>query len=207
MSEDFDPAEALALLQVQEDRVRVAFDTRLHEQLGAWGVALLVGLGGIWLQVRGQEPYVGPGAASGILFSVLLAAAAAVTAWRTQQATAGIAGASSWQGGLYGAGWALGFVGYFAILGAIARADAPPPAIGVFATCGPLLITGLMYLFGAALWGVRPMAALGAWLVLVASGAGFAGPVGAVLVGAVLGGGGLLVAASWLLMARRRAMT
>ena len=60
---------------------------------------------------------------------------------------------------------------------------------------------------GAALWGVRPMAALGAWLVLVASGAGFAGPVGAVLVGAVLGGGGLLVAASWLLMARRRATT
>lgn len=53
----FDAAAALALLTSQERRVRSALDVRLHESLLAWGLALGVGLGVIWWQVRDQRPY------------------------------------------------------------------------------------------------------------------------------------------------------
>lgn len=201
--EEFDPADALRLLADQEAKVRAALDVRLHEQFAAWGLAWVFGLGVIWLQVRRQEPYAGPTAATAAFFGILLLIAGALTAVRTRQATAGISGSSDWQGSLYGVGWGLGFLAHFALAGALVRAGAPATAMGVQGVVGSLVVVGLMYLFGAAVWGVRPMAVLGAWLLIVAAGAGFAGPVTAALIGAVLGGGGFLAAAGWLTVSRR----
>lgn len=121
----FDAAEAAWLLEAQARTVRAALDVRLPEQLAAWGVAWLVGLGAMWLEVRAQHPYLS------------------------------------------------------------------------------LLVAGLMYLFGAALWGVRPMAVLGGWLLVLTAGVGVAGPVAATLLGAVLGGGAFLATAGWLWVGRR----
>lgn len=198
-----DPADALRLLDDQERSVRRALDVRLHEQLAAWGVAWLVGLGLIWWQVRGQRPYAGPTALGGVVFGVLLVLAGAVTGWRTWQATSGIGGDAGWQGTIFGAAWGLGFLAHFGVIGALGRAGAGPEVIGILSVTGSLLIVGLMYLFGAASWGVRPMAALGGWLVLLASAVGFAGPVGATLLAALLGGGAFLLTAGWLWLGRR----
>lgn len=166
-------------------------------------VAAAIGIGVIWLQERRQEPYAGPTAATAAFFGILLVLAGALTAVRTRQATAGISGSSDWQGSIYGFGWGLGFLAHFALAGALVRAGAPATAMGVQGVVGSLVVVGLMYLFGAAVWGVRPMAVLGAWLLIVAAGAGLAGPVTAALIGAVLGGGGFLAAAGWLTVTRR----
>lgn len=197
----FDPAEAMALLGHEERRVRAALDPGLPLTFLAWGVAWLVGFGGIWWQVRGQEPYTGPQGVTAILFAVLLTAAAIFTGWRTQRAVAGIGGKSARRGHLFGAGWFAGFLALFAILGALSRLGATADVMGVLGVCGPLLVVGLMYLFGAACFGSQPMAGLGSWMLALAAGLGFAGPVTAAGLAALLAGGGFLLTA---LVATRR---
>lgn len=205
MSDDrFDPAEARWLLGAQERTVRQALDVRLPEQLASWGLAWFVGLGAIWLQVRGQQPYVGPGPAAAIVFAALLALVGVVTGRLTWSATSGIGGNAGRQGSLYGAGWGLGFAALWGLLGALGNAGATPGVLGILGVTGALLVVGLMYLFGAALWGVRPMGALGCWLLVLAAGVGFAGPVTASLAGSVLGGGAFLATAAWLRAVRSR---
>ena len=195
---DFDPAVAMALLTEQQRRIRSAFDVRLHESLAAWGLAWLVGPGGVWLQVRNQHPYEGPRGLTAAAFAGLLLLAGAHTAWRTVQATRGIGGPAGWRGAVYGARWGGGFLVLFSMLSAFARAGAPHEVTGTLGTCDALLVVGLMYLCGAALWGVRPMAALGGWLLALAVVAAFSFPVTAALLAAVLGGGGFLITAGWL---------
>lgn len=198
----FDAAAALAVITSQERRVRAALDVRLHESLLAWGLALGVGLGVIWWQVRDQRPYAGPPGWALALLGVLLIAAMALTGIRTAQASAGVGGDADWRGRVFGLGWGLGFLAHFALIGALGRAGAEPEVLGIFSTCGSLAVAGLMYLFGAAAWGSRPMAVLGAWLLLVAASAGFAGPVGAAGLAALLAGSGFVVVAGWLIAQR-----
>jgi len=200
----FAPAAAMELIAAQERRTRTSFDGHLDQVLAAWGVAWLFGLGALWFQVRGQSPYAGPQGWAPIVFASLLAAAASLTAWRTVQTTRGVGGDSGYRGMLYGYGWLLGFAAYFGIMGALAGAGASPAVLGVFGVVGPLLVTGLQYLVGAAILGARPMAALGGWLIVLAASIGFAGPVTALVLGAVLGGGGFLATAAWVTLRRRR---
>ena len=119
-------------------------------------------------------------------------------------------------------GWLLGWLAFLAspsyrrrflanaalagvgLLGALGNAGATPGVLGILGVTGALLVVGLMYLFGAALWGVRPMGALGCWLLVLAAGVGFAGPVTATLAGSVLGGGAFLATAAWLRAVRSR---
>ena len=42
------------------------------------------------------------------------------------------------------------------------------------------------------------------WLIVLAASIGFAGPVTALVLGAVLGGGGFLATAAWVTLRRRR---
>lgn len=201
----FDPMQALRVADEQARRVRASLDVRLHEQFAVWGLAWLVGLGLMWLEIRTQSPYAGPTARSGVPFGVLLLIAGAFTGLRIRQATVGLGGADEdWRGAMTGLGWGLGFLGYFGLSGALARAGAEPAILGIVGVVVPLLVVGLNYIFGAAVWGARPMGALGAWMLVLAAAAGFTGPVTATLLGAVLGGGAFLVAAAWLWLGRRR---
>jgi hypothetical protein len=70
--------------------------------------------------------------------------------------------------------------------------------MGIAGAAGPLLVTGLIYVAAAAISLDRTMFALGGWLLAVAAAAGWAGPVGALAVGALAGGGGFLAAAAFL---------
>ena len=196
-----DPAAALALLESQERRVRAALDPGLALTFLTWGMAWLVGFGSIWWQVREQSPYLGPQGAVAGLFAVLLTAAAIFTGWRTQRAVAGIGGESARRGRLYGLAWLAGPLALFATFAALGRAGAAAPVLGVLGACGPLLVVGLMYLFGAACFGSRPMGVLGAWLLVLAACIGFTGPVIAAGLAALLAGGGFLVTAA--VVARR----
>jgi len=70
--------------------------------------------------------------------------------------------------------------------------------MGVIGAVGPLLVTGLIYVTAAAMWVDWTMLALGGWLLAVAAAGGWAGPVDALAVDALAGGGGFLAAAAFL---------
>ncbi len=194
-ADEIDPATAAALLDRTRREVSGQLQISLPALYAAWGVAWFVGLGAMWLSVRGQSPYVGPPAWAAVLLAVLLILAAVVTAVVVGRATRGISGASEVQGRYYGWSWAIGFVMLFSIEGALAQHGAGDEAMGLIGAGGPLLVTSLLYLSGAAIWRQPSMLLLGAWLALVVSAGVWAGPVTLLLVSALGGGGAFLVAA------------
>ncbi len=84
----------------------------------------------------------------------------------------------------------------FGLEGALARAGASRAVIGVFEAAAPILVAGLIYLAGSALRLNWPLSGLGIWLVAVAAGGAFAGPVGVWAVGALAGGLAFLLMAA-----------
>ena len=84
--------------------------------------------------------------------------------------------------------------GDFAREGALFRAGASRPVIGVFEAAAPILVAGLFYLASSALWLDWPVSGLGIWLVAVAAGAA-SPPVGVWAVGALAGGPAFLLMA------------
>ncbi|HRC18413.1 MAG TPA: hypothetical protein PLV11_09065, partial [Phycicoccus elongatus] len=75
---------------------------------------------------------------------------------------------------------------------------ATPEQLSLLSTCGALVVTGVMYAATAATWGTRPALWLGVWLVVVGAVGAFAGPLWALGLGAVAGGGALLAVGLWL---------
>jgi hypothetical protein len=194
-NETMDPAAAATLIRQTQTHSVHALKVRTPPLYAVWGTAWLLGLGGMWLSVRDQQPYHGPSGTATATLGVLLFAAAAVTAIIVVRAAKGVGGASAMQGQIYGLSWPIGFASLFAIQGALARQDASDEVLGVLGAAGPILVTALIYLVGAAIWREWSMFYLGAWLALVAGAGAWTGPVNLLLVGAIAGGGGFLVAA------------
>jgi hypothetical protein len=201
--DDFDPSAAAALLRQTTHRVRRSIAVRTPVVYAGWGVAWLVGLGGMWLSVRGQRPYRGPATAPTVVLGVLLAAALAFTMVVVIRATRGISGQSEAQGRVFGLAWLAGFVVVFALMGALGRLGADPAVLGTVGGAGPMLVTSLVYLVGAAAWLDRAMLAMGLWLAVVTAVGVYTGPVTLLLIAATAGGGGFLLTAGFLLWRRR----
>lgn len=203
MSDEFDPREALGMIDAEGRRTRAALDVRLPWQLTAWGLAWLIGFGVMWLDVRGQSPYRGPGVASGLTFGILMLAAMTVTAMVIARGTAGLGGRAQRAGSRVGLAWGLGWAGYFCFAGSLIRIGLSPEALAVLFSGGSMFLTGLIYLISGAVWDDPVQTRLGIWLIPVAVVGSFLGPVGVLVVGALAGGGGFLVAA-WAAHGRRR---
>lgn len=195
-NETMDPAAAATLMRQTRTHSLHALTVRTPLLYAAWGTAWLLGLGGMWLSVRGQEPYRGPSVAASVALGVLLFAAAVVTAIVVVRAASGVDGVSTMQGQIYGLSGPIGFASYFAIQGALAELDASDKVLGVLGAAGPIFVTALIYLVGAAVWREWSMFVLGAWLALVAGVGAWTGPVNLLLIGAIAGGGGFLLAAA-----------
>jgi hypothetical protein len=199
--EHLDPQAAAELLRRTTDHTIASFDVRTEVMYACWGLTWLVGLGVMWLSVRNQQPYHGPSAASYGCLGVLIAVSVAVTGWLAR-ATRGIEGPSAVQGRMFGAAWPIGFAAFFALQAALAAHNASPVVLGIVGSAIPFLVTGTIYLMGAAIWQDRPMFALGVWLIGTAAVGAWTGPVGILLVEALAGGGASLALAGYL--ARRR---
>ncbi|HEY7433278.1 MAG TPA: hypothetical protein VH641_21370 [Streptosporangiaceae bacterium] len=202
--EMLDARTAAALVEQTQRRTRDLLEIKLPVVYAAWGIAWLLGLGAMWLSVRGQRPYRGPSAASSVILTVLLVAAVVITISVVTRATRGVGGVSAMQRRIYGLSWPVGFAALFALDGAVAHRGASPQVMGVLSAAGPQLITGLIYLLAAAIWLDWPMGALGIWLAALAGAGAWAGPVGVLLIGAIGGGGGFLVTAA--VTSRRRGL-
>jgi hypothetical protein len=202
--DDFDSTAAAALLQRTTEATRRSMDIRSPLLYGGWGVAWLVGLGAMWLSVRGQNPYQGPSSAASILLGVLGVGALAITITTVVRASRGVHGVSEVQGRIFGISWAVGFTVYYVMAGALGAQGASAAVLGLVGATGPLLVTGLIYLLGAAIWRDWAMFTMGCWLAVVASVGVWTGPVTVLLVNAVAGGGGFLAMAGYLLSRGRR---
>ena len=177
---------------------------RVPQLYAAWGIAWLIGIGAMWLSVLGQHPYAGPTAATAILLGVLLVAAIVVTMVYVGRATRGVSGRSAVQGRMFGLAWPIGYGAYYTMEAALAHDGAGAELAGLVGAAGPLLVTGMVYLVGAAIWRDWPMFAMGAWLAVVVAVGVWTGPVTVLLVDAVAGGGGFLVMAGYLVVRGRR---
>jgi hypothetical protein len=200
MSDDqvLDPRTAAALIKQAQDHARGELAIKQPRLYAAWGAAWLIGLGAMWLSVRGQHPYRGPAGWSVAILAAAIVAAVAVTMTTVNQATRGIGGGSARQGIIYGLSWPAGYAALFLIEGALSHAGASGVVLGVIGAVGPLLVTGLIYAVAAAIWLDWVMFGFGIWLLAVAAAGGWAGPAGALAVGALAGGGGFLATAVFL---------
>jgi hypothetical protein len=199
-----DPREAAALMAATHEQARSALAIRLPLVYLPWGAAWLIGLGAMWLSVRGQRPYQGPSGAAVAVLAVLLLAAVGVTMIVVTRATRGVSGPSAVAGRIYGLSWPIGFAALFLIEGALGHHGASARVLGIVGGAGPILVTGLIYVLAAGIWLDWSMFGLGVWLAAVAAAGAWAGPVGVLLIGALAGGGGFLAMAGFLAVRHRR---
>jgi hypothetical protein len=191
-----DVQEAAVIMQEAGERAQREFRPSHRASFIAWGVILLLGYGTMWLNVRGQHPFhgVNPGAFAAV---TLLASGSALAVVAQSRAESGVSGASALRRRIHFLSLIAGLAGMFVLEGALYRAGASRAVIGIFEAATPILVAGLFYLAGSAVRLDWAMCALGVWLVAVAAGGAFAGPVGIWAVGSLAGGLAFLLAGAF----------
>ena len=191
-----DVQEAALIMQEAGDRARHEFRLSHRASFTFWGVVLLCGYGSMWLTLRGQRPFHGPNPGAFAAVTLLASGAALATVAQARSET-GVGGVSAVRRRIHFLSLIAGLAGMFALEGALYRAGASRTVITVFEAAAPILVAGLFYLASSALWLDWPVSGLGLWLVAVAAGGAFAGPVGIWAVGSLAGGLAFLLVAAF----------
>jgi hypothetical protein len=193
------PAESLALIEQQQGRVERTLGPNIILLYGTWGAAWFLGFAMLYLAYRGGMPLV----VGGLVFAGLQLAAIVVTGVHIARATRGVRGVSSEVGAMYGWGWLLGFGCVGAIITGLVRVGITEEQSALLNPALSLLVVGLLYLGGGALWRDRVQYGLGVWILATDAVSMFAGVPGNYLVLSIAGGGGFLLAAAWFAVRRR----
>jgi hypothetical protein len=171
------PSAAAALFEETRRRAQRQLDIRppLAMLLGA--VLVLVDYGGIWLSVRGQQPYTGPSPTALVVVYTIVFVGIAVVALAFRRATSGISGRSSRQRRAAGITFATIWVLNYVFAGALNVAGVSPAiAYGLYPAAAPLIIVGsaaAAYEAAQEHWG---WSALALAVVALAALAAYAGP-------------------------------
>jgi hypothetical protein len=194
---DLDPQGAAAIMQEAGERARRELRVSHPVTFIAGGVAWLLGYGAIWFSVRGQHPYQGPAPEAAIIQVVLIGLAVAIAASIIGRATSGVGGLSVVQRRISILALATGIIAVLVLEAAIDHAGASRSVVfGVYQAAAPVLVAGVVYVASSAVRLSWTVLGLGLWLVAVAAGGAFAGPVGAWAVTALAGGLGYLLMAA-----------
>jgi hypothetical protein len=161
----FDPREAAALLEQTRRQARRQFQPAQPWLLAIRAVLVLAALGTVWLSVRGQHPYQGPGAPALLVVAAFVIINFTATAAVRRRATAGVSGRSRFTPAeitVMVVAWAAPF----AVLAALG--DAGDSHSGYLLTV-PLIVAGLAW---AALMAARAdWASCGTGLAVAVTGA------------------------------------
>ena len=144
----FDPREAAALLDQTRRQARREFEPAQPWLLAIRAVLVLAALGAVWLSVRGQHPYQGPGGSALLIVAAFVVINFTATMAVRARATAGVSGRSRFSPveiAVMAASWAVPFV-VMAALGVTHDSQS-----GYLLTV-PLIVAGVVY---AALMAVR----------------------------------------------------
>jgi hypothetical protein len=182
-----DIQRAATILQQAGDQARQQLTYRHPVLLTTWGLMYLLGYGVLWLSVLGQHPYQGPTPAALLALTVVVAAAIVTTVVLVGRAVSGIGGSSARKRRVYVLSSIAGFAGLFTLEAALAHAGASLAVLGVYGAAAPVLLTGVIVALGAVTVLDWTLFGLGLWLVAVAAGGAFAGPVAVWAVDAIAG--------------------
>ncbi|MDT7745747.1 MAG: hypothetical protein QOE59_4825 [Actinomycetota bacterium] len=193
-------ADALAAIDDAQERTVRSLRPSPLGMFAPWGLGYLIGFGGVWLAARGVLP-------DGVV-PVLLVVAGVVPVVSTgvtlTRSNRGLAGPSRRVGTLYGWAWVLGFAALCAINLRLTALGVPGPTLSLIWSGSGLLVVGLLYLAGGALWNHVPQYVLGIWTLVTAVATVFVGYPANFLVLALAGGGGFVVLGVWMHLAGRR---
>jgi len=190
-----DLQQASAIMRETRDRARRALVVKRPVLLAVWGAAWMVSDGVIWLSVREQRPYQGPTPAALLTLTMVIAAAAVFAVIYVGRAASGVGGLSAQQRRILLWSYLGGYVALFTLEAAIDHAGASRAVLGVYGAAAPILLVALIIAASGAVFLDWSLLGLGLWLLAVAAGGGFAGPVTVWAVSALAGGGALLVTA------------
>jgi hypothetical protein len=191
-----DLQQASAIMQEARDRARRALVVRRPVLLAVWGAAWIVSDGAIWLSVRGQRPYSGPTPAALTTLVMVIAAATVFAVIYIGRAGSGVGGLSVRQRRILLLSYLGGYVALFTLEAAIDHAGASRAVLAVYGASAPILLVAMIIAASAAVYLDWSLLGLGLWLLAVAAGSGFAGPVAVWAVSALAGGGALLAMAA-----------
>jgi hypothetical protein len=168
-------ADAAAIIAEADARARHILRPDHRVTFLVWGVIWFVGDGLMWLAVRDQHPYHGPNP-GGYAATVLLAVLVSLASVGQSRAETGVGGLSVLRRWTFFLSVLAGIGGAFAIEGALVRAGASRPAVGVFEAVAPIAVIGLIYLARFSAQQAWAVAGLGLWLVIVAAVGAYTGP-------------------------------
>jgi hypothetical protein len=189
-----------AAVIMQQARERAGNELRIRRPVlfVTWGLALLISYGAMWLSVRGQHPYQAPSWPTLLLTLLLLMLAAAITAQVVDRAASGVGGRSDVQRWIFALALVAGYAALTIERIALINAGISRPVAAVLGATAPLLVTGVVLVTSSVIiakldW---PRLATGIWLLAVAAGSAWGGPVTTLGVCALAGGGGVLLMAA-----------
>jgi hypothetical protein len=193
-----DAQGAAIIMANARERAGSALRIRRPALFVTWGLVLLIGYGAIWLSVRGQRPFHGPAWPALLLSLLLVVLALGITAQVVDRAASGVGGRSEVQRGIFALAVVAGYAALLIEKTAVASAGTSLPVQAVLGYAAPMLAAGLVFVASSATTGRLDWArlSLGIWLLAVAAGATWGGPVTAPAVCALAGGGGILLMAA-----------
>lgn len=187
--------ESLALIDRQRDEAQRRLRVNPVVFYGPWGAAYLLGFGAIFLTYPTGFPLRLPGAVAAVITGLLFAAATVLSVLTGVRAGRGLRGPSQAAGAMYGWSWTLGFCALTVVNTGVIRLGLPDDAVTLLWSGSSLLLVGVLYLAGGALWQDRFQYGLGVWMLASGAGSVLAGVPGNFAVVSLGGGGGLLLAA------------
>ena len=188
-------ADAAAIMAQADARARRTLRPDHRVTFLVWGLIWFAGNGLMWLAVRGQHPYHGPNP-GGYAATVLLVVVVALASVGQARAETGVRGPSVLRRWAFFVSVLAGLAAAFAIEGALVRAGASRPVVGVFEAVAPIVVLGLVYLARFSAEHNWVVAGLGLWLVVVAAAGAYAGPQNVWAVAALAVGPAFLLTAA-----------
>ena len=189
--------ESLALIERQQQAAQRQLGFNPTLILGLWGAAYLFGFGAIFLTYPTAAPLRLHGAVAGVIIGTLFAAATVISIVTGVRSGRGLRGPSRTAGAMYGCSWTLGFCALAAVNLGVTRLGLPDDAVTLLWSGSSLLLVGVLYLAGGALWQDRFQYGLGVWMLVSGACSVYAGVPGNFAVVSLAGGGGLFLAASY----------
>jgi hypothetical protein len=192
--------ESLAIIERQKREMQRRLWVNVPLFYIPWGTAYLLGFGAVYLTYPTALPVRLPGQVAALVVGILFATAFIVSIVAGTRAGRGVHGPSRAAGAMYGCSWTLGFAALTAVNLGMSRLGLPDDAVTLLWSGTSLLLVGVLYLAGGALWQDRFQYGLGVWMLVTGAVSVFAGVPGNFAVVSLGGGGGLLVAAAYFAM-------
>ncbi|MEV7006994.1 hypothetical protein [Streptosporangium sp. NPDC051022] len=193
------PEEMLRLIEEQQSATskRLGGDPLLTYT--PWGIAWGVGFGALFLHYA--YGLIARGTALALLFALMILAMA-VTSFAQRTVSSQVRGEAAERGMMYGFAWLFGFACTIAICIRLSPL-LPPDETGLLWAVTSMAVVAALYTAGGAVWRVRTMVFLGAWLSALNVVGAVVGPGAHALLMSV-GAGGAFVAVGLVQRVRRR---